>query len=335
MGRLGDGRRAAGEALNRPYMVHTDCVDEVFVLQTARHEGLAKRAKARVLSHLLRWWHYPAIARAALSLCHGHDTYEAYKGLNPHSFIIHNVHTSHADLVTPEQLGEKLARAKSAGPLKVCYAGRIAAEKAPVAWVQAIDHAIRQGADIQATWYGDGEMREQMEAAITERNLGGRIHLPGFTTDRQALLTAMRESDVFVFTHITRESPRCLLESLITGTPIVGYDSHFAEDLISKHGGGVLTSLHEPITLGNTLAELARDRSKLAALINSAALDGDDFTSEAVFRHRAELIKTYLPPLPAEVGEAGASGITHEGVGRHRELSDGGSDDRVPAVTRR
>jgi hypothetical protein len=51
------------------------------------------------------------------------------------------------------------------------------------------------------------------------------------------LLAELRRAHVFVFTHVTPESPRCLLEALVSGSPIVGYKSAFAEEVTTGRGG--------------------------------------------------------------------------------------------------
>ena len=99
---------------------------------------------------------------------------------------------------------------------------------------------------------------------------------------------------MFVFCHKTPESPRNLIEALVSGTPLVGYDSPFPKDLISAHGGGLLTPKDDVGALVSSLAGLARDRQRLADLIGRAAQDGHPFNDVAVFRHRSEVIRAHL-----------------------------------------
>ena len=47
---------------------------------------------------------------------------------------------------------------------------------------------------------------------------------------------------VLVFCHTTPESPRNLVEALISGCPIVGYHSDFAAELVGDGGGAFVTT---------------------------------------------------------------------------------------------
>jgi glycosyltransferase involved in cell wall biosynthesis len=301
----GWGGIAAEEAyrMSRPYAVHLDWVEHEFVLRTARAKSLPRRLKSIWTARSMRRWHARLIERAALVMCHGADCYDGYRRLNRNAVLVHNIHTTADDHLSEARTAEKVERVRGvtpSSPLRVCYAGRMAPEKAPGDWIGAIEQAVkRHGVDVRATWLGDGPLRADVERRVDAAGLRDRVALPGFTADRQAVLDAIRAADVFLFTHVTPESPRCLIEALISATPVVGYDSHYPADLISNHGGGRLTPTGNVGKLAEALADLARDRATLADLVARARRDGDRFTSAAVFRHRSELMKKYLPALPA------------------------------------
>ena len=161
-------------------------------------------------------------------------------------------------------------------------------------------------------------MRAEFESGPAREGIRDRVDTPGFTSNRAALLSAVREADLFVFTHVTPESPRCLIEALISATPIVGYNSHYPADLIAKHQGGVLTPMNDWAALGKTIADLATNRSRIADLIPRARQDGDKFTSEAVFRERSELIKEFLADDAGKLSE-----VSHKGHREHGEKKFG------------
>lgn len=97
-----------------------------------------------------------------------------------------------------------------------------------------------------------------------------------------------------LFTHITPESPRCLIESLICGTPIIGYQSSYVQDLVRFEGGGEFVGNGDCQGLGELLAQLSTDRQHLKQLIKAAAVNGKRFNDQAVFRERSEIMKRYL-----------------------------------------
>lgn len=100
-----------------------------------------------------------------------------------------------------------------------------------------------------------------------------------------------------LFTHITPESPRCLIESFVCGTPIVGYHSLYAEDLVQELGGGLLVPIHHWKELGELMATLSNNRQQLITLIQSAANNGLRFNDESLFQERSKFIKQYIKPF--------------------------------------
>jgi glycosyltransferase involved in cell wall biosynthesis len=278
----------------RPYAIHTDWVEHKHILQVTKDKGLPKRMKARVFSFLMEKYNAWIIRRAALGLWHGADCYTAYSPLCDNSFLIHDIHTNAGDVIPSAALAEKVSRVTSEPTIRLCYAGRMEPMKAPLDWLKAVERAHRLGVDLKATWLGAGSLLAEMQQMIAERELGSVIELVGFESDRSKLLNKIRESHLMLFTHITSESPRCLIESLISGTPIVGYQSDYADDLAKEFGGGAFVPVGQWELLGDLLATLSQDRSRLARLIQQAGENGKRFNDEAVFHERSELMKAYL-----------------------------------------
>ena len=296
-GLFGDwGAVAAMEAhkKQRPFAVWADRVESEVVREAVRSAKSAKERIRAALTHRpMAMLERAVIRKATIGLFHGAETHATYAPYAKVAEIVHDIHLSEKDRIPPELLAAKMADAAQ-GPLRICYVGRADAMKGPHDWIQAMVELHRKGVDFQATWLGDGEALAAMRAEVASHGLTDRVHLPGFVRDRSLLLETLRSSHVLAFCHKTPESPRNLIESLVSGTPIVGYDSAFPRDLISVHGGGVLTPLNDVNALVNALETLGNDRSRLAALMKSAALDGDPFNDVAVFKHRSEIIRAHL-----------------------------------------
>jgi glycosyltransferase involved in cell wall biosynthesis len=188
--------------------------------------------------------------------------------------------------------------------------------KAPLDWVRAIGRARELGVEIQATWLGDGDLREQVEQLVEQLGLGDCIELAGYEDDRSAVLQRLRSAHLMLFTHVTTESPRCLVEALVSGTAIVGYYSRYAEEL-THDGGGAFVPVPDWRQLGERLRDLwgdggngeadpcgngeadpcgngEADRLQLRQLIEAAAAKRMRFNDRVVFQERSDLIKRYL-----------------------------------------
>lgn len=282
--------------LGRPYSIWTDRVESQ-VTRLAAHDRdrpFWNRLRAWLTAPVMAHFERRVIGQAQLGLFHGKETYEAFSRVcRGQPELVHDIHISRQDRIMPDALAAKRADAAQ-GPLRLCYTGRADYMKGPFDWLEVLQHLDRASVDFRAVWLGDGALRTEMLRRIEIAGLNDRVEMPGFTSDRQLVLETLRQAHLFLFCHKTPESPRCLIEALLSGTPIVGYDSAYPRDLITGHGGGQLTRRNDIEATAQTLIGLSRDRVELADLMGRAFLDGAPFNDEAVFRHRSNLIKTYL-----------------------------------------
>ncbi len=297
-GLVGDwGAVAAWQAhrLGRPFYVWTDRVES----EVARHDAReAPRWKARLRARLthrpMAWLERALIGRAALGLFHGRETYDHYAPFSRNPHLVHDIHLKRGDHLTVAALAAKRAAA-GRGRLRLVYVGRADPMKGALPWLEAVIGALRAGVDLEAEWLGTGSEFDAMRARIAAEGLEDRIRLRGMVREREAVFEALRAAHVFLFCHMTPESPRCLIEALVSATPPVGFDGAFARDLIAGAGGGLLVPRGDVPALVGALVALDRDRVRLADLIGRAAEDGAGFEDEAVFRHRSEVILRELP----------------------------------------
>ena len=284
----------AAYQMGRPYAVWTDRVESEVVRRTSGQGSLKSRLRARLTHRPMAWLERFVIRRAALGLFHGRETFDAYAPFSPNPHVVHDIHVKKNDHLDAEGVANKIASC-SDGPLKIAYAGRLDAMKAPLDWIAALERLARAGIDFRAVWLGDGDLHQSLVNRIEHSGLGDRVRTPGHV-DRDAVLNAMREAHVFLFCHTTPESPRCLIEALLSACPLLGYGSAYAQDLISSQHGGILVPIGDIDGLVVNLTVLAGDRRLLGQLIARAAKDGEPFDDVSAFRHRSELIKTHLPP---------------------------------------
>jgi glycosyltransferase involved in cell wall biosynthesis len=274
------------------YSIHTDRVEHELLLKLASQKSPLRRLKAQLMGRSMRAYHRGIIRGCALGLWHGSDCFLAYSPWARENHLIHDIHLKPADVISAAGLAAKQQSA-ARGRLRIAYAGRLDPMKAPLEWLRGLRAARDLGAEFEAVWLGDGPLHDDFHACIGQLGLRDYVRAPGFISERATLLAELRQAHIFVFTHVTPESPRCLLEALISGSPIVGYQSAFAEELTAGRGGGAYVPLGDWRALGAKVAELAAHRQKLAALIAEAAENGSRFNDEAVFRERSELIHKY------------------------------------------
>lgn len=280
--------------MGRPFAVWTDRIESEVVRQSAASGPWRARLRARLTHRPMAHLERAVIRRADLGLFHGRETYDAYAPFARGPVeLVHDIHLSGRDHITPDRLAAKAA-AVTDGPLRLIYVGRADPMKGPHDWIDVLERLAVSGVNFQAQWLGDGSERPAMLARVKEAGLQDRMDMPGFVSDRSAILEALREAHLLLFCHLTPESPRCLIEALVSGTPIAGYDSAYPRDLIAAHGGGFLVPQGDRTALAEGIASLAADRTRLGQLICAAAADGAPFSDDAVFAHRSEVIRRHL-----------------------------------------
>lgn len=280
--------------MKRPFAVWTDRVESEVIRQAATDGPFRSRIRARLTHRPMATLERAVIKRASLGLFHGRETYEAYSPFSSGpAELVHDIHLAPDDHIDSESLLDKAVRAAD-GPLRLIYVGRADPMKGPFDWIEVLERLSAQGVDFTARWLGEGTVRSEMLSKIAAAGLQSRVEVPGFVADRAAILQELRAAHVFLFCHLTPESPRCLIEALASGCPLLGYDTAYPRDLIAGHGGGILVPQGNTAALASEIAVLSSERGRLSNLIRAAAMDGKPFNDESVFQHRSEVIRQHL-----------------------------------------
>ena len=231
-----------------------------------------------------------------MGLFHGRDCFDAYSPYCRNAHLVHDIHLKPEDRIDPERLREKVRRVRSGEPLRLLYAGRVVGVKGPFDWVRVMAELHGRGVAFRASWIGDGPLLAEVRDEVTRLDLVRVVDFPGFVSDRTQLLKAIRDSDLFIFCHKTPESPRGLIEALMSGSPILGYDSPYPQDLVGGLASLLLTPRDDTTGLAEKISYFDGRRDQLAEVVQFCYELGAQFSDRAVFQHRACLIKDHLGP---------------------------------------
>lgn len=288
------GSVAAQEAfrLGRPYSIWLDWV--LHEMPMTPQNSATRILWQKVSLALLKRAVFRDIRRSAVGLFNGSSVFQAYSPLCRVPKLVHDIHLREKDIIPGAEFESRLARA--ATTLKILYVGRVHEMKGPTYWLDCMEKLVRSKAlgdlNLSATWLGDGPLIEELRTRVTERGLGRWIAFPGSETDRSKVVGAYRDADLFVFCHVTPESPRCLVEALMSGLPILGFDSAYARDLI-RDGGGAIVPLKDTAALAELVATYGKDTAARDRLSRAALAAGKEYSEEAVFNHRSACIKEF------------------------------------------
>lgn len=290
------GTVAAGLAkkTGQRYSVYLDWVVHEFPVSPNQSKTILHKLVFGFIAFRTKQLSLWAVKNAALGLFHGKTVYDAYAPYCKESHVVHNIHLKKKDIIPRDEHEARLGQDHKT--VNVCYLGRVHPMKEPLDWIHAIEKTVprlEEGTKIKATWYGEGPLLEETREVVLKNGLADVIRFPGAEKDRATLLAFLRTQDIFLFCHSTPESPRCLIESLMSGVPIIGYTSSYARDLIAEHGGGALCEIGDIEGLSELLYEHITNKTALNELARSALRSGENFSDEAVFKHRSDLIKGY------------------------------------------
>ena len=260
----------------------------------AAHDGSVKgRAKAWLKSRVTARTEDELLKHADLALLHGQTVYDQFAGKTRNPQIVEDIHLEAGDRIPGDALAAKLAQAGE-GPLRICYLGRADRMKGGLIWVEALARLAETGVDFTADWAGDGPLLAEMQELAQARGLADRLTFHGFVSDREAVKEILRGAHLLLFCHMTDESPRNLIESLFSATPLVGFRDTYAQRLVAEQGAGLLVERGDVDGLAGALAGLAADRAQLRDLIEKAGRSGLHLTRSEVFAQRAKIVRENL-----------------------------------------
>ncbi|MEO6715305.1 MAG: glycosyltransferase [Mycobacteriales bacterium] len=151
------------------------------------------------------------------------------------------------------------------GPLRLVFVGRLSEQKRPDVFVDAVERAVSDGADIEADLVGDGPLCVNVAARIGASAARDRITMHGFVPDPGAILAA---GHALVQTSGAEGGPMVAMEAAAIGRGIIARDG--VPGLGAEWGDGVLRVSMDPADLAGGFARafavLAADRSAVERL---------------------------------------------------------------------
>jgi glycosyltransferase involved in cell wall biosynthesis len=280
-------------SIGRSYAFMIARLEYEIMKATAQKQPLKRRLKYPITTNLIKYYIRFLASQSSVALLQGSDCFNEFSSICSQPYLVHKVSTNKQDQINQVDLAQKIASITNRDPLQISYSGRLGEMKSPLDWVRAIDLACQSGVKLKATWLGDGPLLGEAQALARQLAVDQYIDFPGFISDRQQVLSTMRNSHIFMFCHKTPESARCLIEALVSGCPIVGYRSAHADGLVEQTGGGQFVPVNDWQKLAETIVSLDQDRLKLAELVRQAAQSGEKFDQESIYQHRSSLIRQY------------------------------------------
>lgn len=182
----------------------------------------------------------------------------------------------------------------------VLAAGRLSPEKGFSVLVDAARTICEALPTAGVVIFGDGPLRGSLEARVAELGLTGRVVLPGFRSDLDALIGA---ADVVVLPSFTEGLPNVALEASAAGVPVVATTVGGIPEVISDGETGTLVPAGHPAALATAVIDLLRDPALRSSFGNAARQRMRElFSFEAQAQRYLHLFQQLVPrPMPPPI----------------------------------
>lgn len=163
-----------------------------------------------------------------------------------------------------DDMAARKARYLNGEPLHLAFSGRLDPMKSPLDIAEIARSLDKRGVPFRYSVFGDGPLKDPLDAKLREYGLRDRVELHGFVDLRETLLPMMkREIDMFVGNHRQGDTSTSYPEYMSAGVPVVSYPNPAVRAL--KRHFGVTTHAAEiaPEALAARIVELHHDRPRL------------------------------------------------------------------------
>jgi glycosyltransferase involved in cell wall biosynthesis len=175
-------------------------------------------------------------------------------------------------------------------PKVIGFIGQMIPRKGIPDLLEAFEQLHQKAPNLQLQLIGDGGQRQELEQQAARQSSADAVKFLGFRSDRLALLSKF---DLFVMTSSLEGIPRCMMEAMAAGIPVVAYDIPGVDQLVEHGKTGLLAPFGDKAALAacckqvlddpELASTLSHNAREMVHLRYSAARMANEY--EAVFRN--------------------------------------------------
>nr|WP_297403587.1 glycosyltransferase [uncultured Marinobacter sp.] len=147
------------------------------------------------------------------------------------------------------------------------FIGQLIPRKGLPDLLDAFDRLHSESDSLRLRIVGDGRQRPELESKCRGMASGSAVEFLGFRDDRLALLSAF---DLFVMTSSLEGIPRCLMEAMAAGIPVVAYDIPGVDQLVEHEVTGMLAPYGDVDSLVACCRRVLNDSELRGRLVDNA-----------------------------------------------------------------
>ena len=176
-------------------------------------------------------------------------------------------------------------------PIKgtVVTCGRLNEQKNHKMLIEAVEKVVQNNKDVCLHIYGDGDLKNELEQLIENKDLKGVVVLKGATTDVESVLAS---ADIFVMSSDYEGMPNALMEALAVGVPCISTDCPCGGPrmLIKEGENGCLVPVNDSVQMANVLEKLLINQDFKYKLGEKARERALEYRPEKIFREWLDFI---------------------------------------------
>ncbi|MDE7479063.1 MAG: glycosyltransferase [Lachnospiraceae bacterium] len=141
----------------------------------------------------------------------------------------------------------------------IVAAGRLDENKNHAMLIHAFAKIAEEYPTVKMAIYGEGELRAELEALVSEKGLSDRITLPGNVSDVADRICKAR---IFTLTSNTEGMPNSIMEALALGIPVIATDCPCGgpATLIENGVNGLLVPVGDAFALADAFRRILEDK---------------------------------------------------------------------------
>ncbi|MBI4164062.1 MAG: glycosyltransferase [Candidatus Aenigmarchaeota archaeon] len=191
---------------------------------------------------------------------------------------------------TPKKSDKKLReKICPKGELFILHVGRITKEKNVEFLIKSVEMMVKKGEKIKLVIIGSGPVLKKLQIYVYSRDLQNNIIFTGYVT-QQDLPKYYATADVFLTSSPVETQGIVLLESMASGTPVIGTDAGAIPEIVRNGENGYLFPVDSYDGLYKIIKEYEKTKEMSKACLNTIK----EHTIESVGEKLESLYKEML-----------------------------------------
>ena len=163
--------------------------------------------------------------------------------------------------------------------MTIVTAGRLTEQKNQAMLLRAMARIHEKCPDVTCKIYGEGDLRNDLQAQICQLGLEQTVSLEGNVLDIHERLA---QSGIFVLTSNFEGLSNALIEAMMVGLPCITTDYPGARELITHGENGIVVPMDDDAELAAQMEKLLLDKAYATQLSQQGQQDSQKFKAETV-----------------------------------------------------